>query len=747
MAENIIPLFPAPERLSLNPELVLVALSGEEGLLESTVAQIGRADVSAPQPRLLAADTTGLRQAAKELGLDASFTLPTTMAMENYWLQVLAGCAELERETIFLRAGVKVPDAWFSRLSAAAQRRPEALGLCPLGAVHPMLRAFAQSNSEPGLDVEAVDQWLNDYARGLEFDVPLVLESCALWRPRALEFTADDDAALFREIRRAGDWLLACDHIYVDDAALGELGAAVAGLAEAERRALAEPHPLLTWRHALNELAARSEAPPRQVHCQPVQLNLAHAWGGGLGRWIEDYVAADTHHTNLVLRPLGDWEAFAKTIALYRGADMDVPLRSWTLTTPILGTAISHGEYRQLLAEILRDFRVESLLVSSLIGTSLDVLKLGIPTTLVCHDFFPYCPALVATFDSPCTSCDSARQRQCHQENPHHRFFLHDTDEQWDRVREVYAQCLSQPNIKLVAPTPSVASRYRELVEGAAEKPFNVIPHGLGPGLLQCLEPLRQERFPQHERLKVVVLGSVAPQKGVKILAEIMEPLTAFADLYLIGCGVEGGQFEDRDHVVVIERYTRDELPIHLRNAQVDIGLLLSVVPETFSYTLSEFWAAGIPVVATRLGAFADRVVDDQNGWLADTTPQSVFALLQHLAADRERIALVREKLCNSPIGTTAQMCDAYAELEDQSSPPPLKRLLLGRRSYRNAYRDYDNQRALHINHKATYKEILLEFLLYSRQKAELATTGGKAWQRRLLVKGLDVWIRRLRGS
>ncbi|MBZ5559713.1 MAG: hypothetical protein LAO77_20800, partial [Acidobacteriia bacterium] len=47
----------------------------------------------------------------------------------------------------------------------------------------------------------------------------------------------------------------------------------------------------------------------------------------------------------------------------------------------------------------------------------------------------------------------------------------------------------------------------------------------------------------------------------------------------------------------------------------IDVGLHLSIWPETFSYTLSEFVEAGIPVIAGRLGAQGERVERCRLGW------------------------------------------------------------------------------------------------------------------------------------
>ena len=85
-------------------------------------------------------------------------------------------------------------------------------------------------------------------------------------------------------------------------------------------------------------------------------------------------------------------------------------------------------------------------------------------------------------------------------------------------------------------------------------------------------------------------------------------------------------------------------------------------------------------------------------------------------------------------------MTDEYSDCDNLGSAPALSRLVLGRRSYRNAYRDYEEVRAIHINHKATYNEILLEFLAYSRQKMTQSERGSR-WKRSLTLRLIDAWM------
>ena len=57
---------------------------------------------------------------------------------------------------------------------------------------------------------------------------------------------------------------------------------------------------------------------------------------------------------------------------------------------------------------------------------------------------------------------------------------------------------------------------------------------------------------------------------------------------------------------------------------------LLSIWPETFSHTLTEAWAAGIPVLASGLGALGERVRAHGGGWVLDNLdPTTVWPIVK----------------------------------------------------------------------------------------------------------------------
>jgi len=734
------PLRPLVERWRIRVVVTPGTLDG----LAGTLADL-RDHALTHEIELLAPDVAGLRDALAGWGLPVACTLPVDLSPGRYWCGLLGAAPPGEVPCIYLQAGVRVPRHFDARLVAASQRAGNACAVAPLSARHPLLSLFTDPRHNPGLTADELDQWLNDYAPGVEFPVPVLAPACLLIRGEAgvADETADD-LALAVELRGRGQSVVATPQVYVDDAGLSG-DEDLSRLPTAYLDAYRQRSPLGGIRHALTELSRRGEAPPELRDCRPVQLHVGHSWGGGLGRWMEDFVAADDAHHHLVLRSIGELSAFGQTIALYRSTAMDTPLQSWTLSEPVVSISPGSVEYRRILSELVVDYGVESLVISSLIGHSLDLLRTALPTTVVLHDYFPFCPALYATFDKPCQSCDADRLRRCGRENPRHSYFRHEDDSHWLAIRAEYARLLAAPEIAVAAPSQSVVDRYLALEPALSGRPVAVIPHGLDAALAASLAPDPAAVATEGGRLRVVVLGRLTAEKGGDVLRRACGQLAEFAELHLLGTGESGDAFRNLPGVQVVPAYERDELGELLRRIDPHAGLLLSTVPETFSYTLSELHAAAVPVLATPVGALGERVVPGGNGWFVDADPDAVVAALRGLDTDRSQLAQVRDNLLQDEVGTTTAMARAYAALEPAPGCVPLQRYYLPRRSWRNPYGDAAETAAgaaLLVNPQLPYRRALAEFMRYTARKTE-QTPSLPAGLRRILG-GL---LRRLSGG
>ena len=108
----------------------------------------------------------------------------------------------------------------------------------------------------------------------------------------------------------------------------------------------------------------------------PVQLHVIHDLGGGSATWLRDFCVADTRRKNLVLKSFTQNNAMGCGVALYAHVLDEAPLQMWHFFDQIQATVVTHAEYSRVLNEIIMQYRVDALLVSS-VGFSEDSVHIG----------------------------------------------------------------------------------------------------------------------------------------------------------------------------------------------------------------------------------------------------------------------------------------------------------------------------------------------------------------------------------
>jgi GT2 family glycosyltransferase/glycosyltransferase involved in cell wall biosynthesis len=397
------------------------------------------------------------------------------------------------------------------------------------------------------------------------------------------------------------------------------------------------------------------ERPPGR----PVQLHVIHGLGGGSNKWLADFAGADTGRINLVLRSFSQGTPAGNGLALHADAGDGAPLRTWKFQAPIAATVPHHEEYRRALAEIVDAYGVGGIFVSSVIGHSLDVLDTGLPTLFVAHDYFPYCPAINLHFEAVCAKCDAARVSECEAGNPHFSPFADFPTADRLAARERFVERACSGDLVMVAPSASVGNNLKRLDARLRDVPFHVVPHGYADPIAH----VDLGRLGASEKLRVLVLGQLSVAKGLLLLQGALPSLTRFADVYLLGAREVGTLFQYTEGVQVVSEFRREDLTVHVRAIRPHLALLPSIVPETFSYALSELWMMGVPPVATRLGAFEERVRDGVDGFLCEPDVHGVLSALRRLDQDRDALSRVREHIRDWRPGSAEAMVAQYHRL------------------------------------------------------------------------------------
>ena len=229
----------------------------------------------------------------------------------------------------------------------------------------------------------------------------------------------------------------------------------------------------------------------------------------------------------------------------------------------------------------------------------LAIADLGLPLVLSFHDFGVFCrrPHLwmssdrfcgFCTDDPTCRGClDGAGDRRRFDQSEHRRL----------------AKAIALRASAVVCPSEYVRAEITRLFPELAPAGVYLIPLGIDPPQLD-----EQSR---RDPKQVAIVNSLQPHKGGAMAVEVTKEI--------VGRGVDmtiyGGNGHEylqalrhRAGVTIRGYYAVGSLSSLLVDQRASVALVLSQVPETYSLVLSESWAAGVPAVATSIGALTERV-------------------------------------------------------------------------------------------------------------------------------------------
>ncbi len=297
----------------------------------------------------------------------------------------------------------------------------------------------------------------------------------------------------------------------------------------------------------------------------------------------------------------------------------------------------------------------------------------GLPVVITLHDFWMVC-LRGQRLHPDMTICETIEEERCHDclSGIWPQWFLprEAGDETPSPLRAFRENTQEAASLADLVITPSVFHRERMLEEMDLDpERVEAIPHGLDHSMFHSVHDARQP-------VKTIgYVGSVVPPKGVHVLLEAFN-LLQDDSLELRIHGSAPVFHDKKDYLGELRRMAEDaagkvRFMGHYDNARVptlleDIDIL--VVPslwwETFSLTIREAMLAGIPVVASNLGAMREALADSQAGLLFEAgRPRDLARKLKRLIDDeRLRLRLSNRRLEVKTLERNAQdYLDVYA--------------------------------------------------------------------------------------
>jgi len=234
----------------------------------------------------------------------------------------------------------------------------------------------------------------------------------------------------------------------------------------------------------------------------------------------------------------------------------------------------------------------------------------------------------------------------------------------------------------LIAPSQWAADQFESYFGGCRA---TVIAHGTPRPDARYVPGARTAvLLPDDDVPTIAVLGAIGPDKGARRLERLValsRERGVRVRFVLIGyLDREHGPWQSDDaRFTVHGRYDPRDLPDLLAHYRVALVLYPSAGPETFSYTLSEAWAAHRPVLVPPIGALAERVRGSGAGWvMTDGEWHEESAMLARIVeivapGSAEAHAAAAAKAQAMPHATLSGMATATIDLYAAAYPRALR--------------------------------------------------------------------------
>lgn len=364
---------------------------------------------------------------------------------------------------------------------------------------------------------------------------------------------------------------------------------------------------------------------------RPVRALVTHNLGGGTERHVQETISVCGREGPVViLRPVqgrpsririenpSDFDGFDIEVDGLDGASFARLLKTMGVTAVQIHHILGHSDF-------VRD----------------GLARAGIGYDFIVHDYYSICPQI--TLSTPehrycgepepnvCDACIAGRPAHGAADIRNWR-----TANDWlvrgaDHVRAPSRDAAMRIK-RYFGVTPEI--RYHEEQIDTSKAPSRGGGQRLGIGRSTC---------------KVLIIGALAPHKGRKTVLQAVEAtqeLSLLVAFHLIGDPQGEIPPKLRDRLTWTGWYDEVDLPRLISEAHADAILFASPIPETYSYTLTAAMRSGLPIVATAIGAFTERL----QGYVAatiippDISGRELAILLQDLLVAHESGDVISER-------------------------------------------------------------------------------------------------------
>ena len=318
------------------------------------------------------------------------------------------------------------------------------------------------------------------------------------------------------------------------------------------------------------------------------------------------------------------------------------------------------ADYRKMLETIIDGLGITTVHVHHMIGHYFDVVDVcrekHVQSIITLHDFYSLCPTINLLYmnkeycmemkNKDCVNC--LKDKMDVQNNIVKNWQVH-----WGQFLQKFDQ--------VIVPSNST----KEIIENVHTYiNCEVIEHGIDLERNTALERNEKDVF------NVAFVGVMLPHKGSKVLEYFVKHCKhRNIKFHLFGIAHSDLLKKNHSNYEYHGVYKRNELPRLLKENKIHLVCNLSMWPETYSYTLTETIACGVPVLSYNIGAVGERILKNGFGWILENKDMN-YALkkISEISKNLDEYNMRIRNINSYSIKSTSEMCLEYKDMYKSSN-------------------------------------------------------------------------------
>jgi GT2 family glycosyltransferase/glycosyltransferase involved in cell wall biosynthesis/SAM-dependent methyltransferase len=385
-------------------------------------------------------------------------------------------------------------------------------------------------------------------------------------------------------------------------------------------------------------------------------LYILHSLGGGTEKHVEDLI--DSLHKKYVffIAMVIDNAVIFTEICNGNQIKYRFPMKAFEPHT------VNSKEYTRIMKNFINSFDIDLIHVHHLMGHSFDIFQIAeemqVPVVYTIHDFFCICPR-VNLINEKGKYCNTPLIADCNLCVSKFYNYPEDFVSSWrSYFQKGFGKCAW-----IVAPGNSSRDIVLQYYPEIGQK-IIVIEHG--HDLKKMGKFIEDPAKENNDIFHIAYIGNLAPHKGRDIFYSLAksEELYGISKWSIIGVSDkirEPGYYPEYNINLVGPYSDFNHLRELIRSNKIDLVFLPAIWPETFSFTLSEAWCLGIPVLGSNLGAIQERISQTHGGWTVDTSDiKAVISKILYIMNSQHAYQEVRENIRKIHLVSADTAADHY---------------------------------------------------------------------------------------